>query len=355
MKKIYVLAALIVPFVAQAGEWDYDVEGSLQGAYGYSEAKKHNHQMAKMNLESYVEYAGDAGYVSLHLDLMGGIDKELKDYNQGNWGEEFYAVAENDYGQIMLGQINNVAYLFSDGAPSTGILNSNSAVVDFLHNPNWKRNKKETKFATLNTTDINTDGVAPKINYVSPEFWGTAVGFSYMPDSYNRRGLENKKADYAHDDAFVGAVYSDKRIGNINTKTAFGYAQYHENDKEFSVNVNLNYGNWTLCGGFRKTYIDGEDKLKTKENLPEDFDGYREGYAWNVGIGYEIGPFSTSLSYFDSKQKEKNNQNKVLVWSNQFEFNKYLEMYLAAAKLDYKNENIKDDGYAGVVGIGVKF
>jgi len=228
-------------------------------------------------------------------------------------------------------------------------------VVDFLHNPNWKRNKKETKFATLNTTDINTDGVAPKINYVSPEFWGTAVGFSYMPDSYNRRGLENKKADYARDDAFVGAVYSDKRIGNINTKTAFGYAQYHENDKEFSVNVNLNYGNWTLGGGFRKTYIDGEDKLKTKENLPEDFDGYREGYAWNVGIGYEIGPFSTALSYFDSKQKEKNNQNKVLVWSNQFEFNKYLEMYLAAAKLDYKNENLKDDGYAGVVGIGVKF
>lgn len=351
-----VAGMMVVPMVAQADEVIYGIEGHGQAAYGYSTSKGHHHGIGKVSTESFVGYElYENNSITLHADLMLGIDKELKDYNQGDWGEEVYVIADTIYGQLMVGQVYNVASLFHNGAPITGILSSNSDVANFLHNPNWKRNEKETLFATLTSTDINTDGVAAKINYITPEFYGTALGFSWTPDSYNRRGLENKHAGYAHKDGFATAIYSDHRIGNINSKTSLGYAQYHGNDKEFSISQSLNRGNWTIGAGARKTYIDGDDKSNPDRILPFDFDGYREGYAINVGVGYEIGPFSSALSYFKSKQKGKDNQNDVVVWSNEYQVNKYVDVYLAVAGINYRFNDEKDKGMAGVIGMGVNF
>ena len=350
------LLALAVSSEVKAGEVIYGAEGHGQAAYGYADIKPHHYGVGKGNIDSFIGYEFDENNeVTLHADIMGGIDKELKDYNQGDWGEEVYGVADTIYGQLMIGQVYNVASLFHNGAPSVGVLSSNSDVADFLHNPNWKRNEKETRFATLTSTDINTDGVAPKINYITPEFYGTAVGFTWTPDSYNRRGLINKHAGFAHKDGFNAAVYSDHRLGNINSKTSLGYGQYHGNDKEFSISQSLNRGNWTIGVGARKTYIDGDDKAKANRALPEDFDGYREGYAWNIGVGYEIGPFSSALSYFKSKQKDKDNQNEVVVWSNQYQLNKYIDVMIAAAGLNYRFAGDKDKGAAGIIGLGVNF
>jgi len=350
------LVGLLTAEAVQAGEAVYGVEGHAMSAYGYSTLKKHHHGVGKGNINSFVGYEFDENNsVMFYADFMAGIDKELKDYNQGDWGEEIYGVADTSAGQLMVGQVYNVASLFHSGAPMTGVLSSNSDVADFLHNPNWKRNEKETRFATLTATDINTDGAAPKINYITPEVYGTAVGFTWTPDSYNRRGLINKHAGYAHKDGFNAAVYSDHRIGNINSKTAVGFGQYHGNDKEFSLSQTLNRGNWTIGAGARKTYIDGDDKSKPSRKLPDDFDGYREGYAWNVGVEYEIGPFSSSLSYFKSKQEGKDNQNQVIVWSNQYQLNKYVDITIASAGIDYRFNGEKDKGWAGVVGLGVGF
>lgn len=356
--KIFPLAFVFViyPTALFAGEWEYNIEGHAQSAYGYTDIKKHNHGVGQGNIDSSAKYTIDADTsFGIHLDIMGGIDQELQDYNQGRWGEEAYGVVDSVFGQIMLGQVYNVASLFHNSAPTVGILSSNNDIVDFIANPNWRRTAKETKFATLNSTEINTDGVAPKINYISPEFYGAGVGLSYIPDSYNRRGLENKHAGFAHKDGFAGALYYDNDWGFFESKTSFGYAQYHGNDKEFSHSTSLSRGNWSLGGGFRKTYIDGDDKSAQSENLPEFFDGYREGIAWNIGIGYEIGPVSSSLSYFDSKADHSENRNKMVAFSNQYQFNKNIDIYAAAAYVDY-DSNVEDkSGYAFVLGMGVNF
>ncbi len=346
---------LIAPFAA-AGEWEYDVSGHVQGLYGYSDVKKHNHGVGQANIDAHAAYNfDDETSFSLHLDLASGIDQELQNYTQGQWGEDIYGVVDSAYGQIMLGQVWNVASLFHNGAPGVGALSSNDDIVDFIANPNWKRRKKETKFATLNSTDINTDGTAPKINYISPEFYGAAVGFSYMPDAYSRRGLIDKHAGYAHKDGFVGAIYSDYDWGFFDSKASFGYAQYHGNDKEFSYSLNLSRGNWNIGGGFRKTYIDGDNKSTPNRPLTPDFDGYREGHAWNIGLGYEIGPFASALTYFDSKDKAKDNRNKIVAFSNQYQFNKHIDIYLAAAYVDYDTEEESTNGYTVVTGLGVSF
>lgn len=263
-----VAGMILAPLAVEAGEVTYNIEGHGQVAYGYSTPKKHHHGVGKGNVDSFIGYEFDeSNRVSLHMDVMAGVDKELKDYNQGDWGEEVYGVADTQYGQLMVGQVYNVASLFHNGAPVSGILSSNSDVADFLHNPNWKRNEKEARFATLTSTDINTDGVAPKINYITPEFYGTALGFSWIPDSYNRRGLINKHSGYAHKDGFATAVYSDHRLGNINSKTSLGYAQYHGNDKEFSVSQNLNRGNWTIGAGVRMNFFGRANEIGDSVHL----------------------------------------------------------------------------------------
>ena len=360
---------MLLPAPVFAGEWDFSYSGHVQGLYGYSDLSKRfkhndksNHGVGQGDVGFTAQYTYNDDYsASLNLDVMGGVDQELEDYNQGRWGEEAYLIADSPYGRLMVGQTFNVDAQFHEGAPTAGALANNNDVVDFISNPNWKRNGKITRFATLNTTYINTDGVAPKISYISPAFYDTMIGFTYVPDAYNRRGLINKFASYEKDGGFVAGIYNASDLGFADAKISFGYAEFHDNDKEMSASLSLSRGGWTLGGGWRKTYTNGRDKSlnAVTSRTPELFDNYREGQAWNVGLGYEIGPYQTALSYFESKASRTDNRDKVIVFSNQYQLNEHMDVYLAAAHVDFegKNSDIENNnqGYAFVAGIGLNF
>lgn len=363
-------ALLLVPVSASAGEWDFDYSLELNGLYGYSETSpryqdlyKHNQDYFNGELGLSAAYEFDDSYrLSLHLDLMGAVDKELKDYNQGNWGEEAYAIADSPFGRVMLGQTTNVDAQFHTGAPTAGALQNNSDVVNFLTNPNWIRNGKTTKFATLNTTYINTDGVAPKVSYISPVFYDTYLGFSYIPDAYNRAGLISKEASYKHDDGMVASLFTSQDLDWVTVSGSAGFARFHDNDNEFAFSLSLQKGNWTLGGGYRKTYIDGEDKQQNRAYnaaMPEYFDAYREGDAYNIGIGYQIGPVQTALGYFESRAAHSDNRNKIITFSNQYQVDKNIKVYLAASHLNAdgaSHDNTDNNrGYALVAGLGLNF
>lgn len=375
MKFCHLAAAvlLLTPTLASAGEWDLDVSGHAQGLYGYSDVSKrfekkdrnnHGTGQADINVSAAYTFDDNDYSFSLNLDLMGGIDQELQDYNQGRWGEEAYLIADSPYGRLMLGQTFNVDAQFHEAAPEVGAVRiENSDVVDFITNPNWKRNGKTTKFATLNTTYINTDGVAPKVSYISPEFYNSMFGFTYVPDAYNRRGLINKFASYHQDDGYIASLYTKQDLGFADLSGSIGYALFHKDDNEFSASLRLARGGWTLGGGWRKTYVDGSEgisQIAPTAQMPEFFDGYREGHAWNVGVGYEIGPYQVALSYFESAADNSDNCDKIVVFSNQYQVNKYLDVYLAAAHVDFSgadSHNVYDNnkGYAFVTGLGLNF
>lgn len=370
--RITLLAVLtFLPSLVYAGEWEVNAQGHVQGLYGYSDVAEkfekkddNNHGVGQADVSLSAAYQFDDDYnLSLNLDLMGGVDQELKDYNQGAWGEEAYVIGDSPYGRLMLGQLFNVDAQFHEGAPEAGAIGiNNSEVVDFITNPNWQRNKHGTRFATLNTTYINTDGVAPKINYISPAFHNIMLGLTYVPDAYNRRGLINKQASYEKDGGWVASLYGSQEWGKYNFSASLGYAAFHDDDQEFSASLRLKRGNFTLGGGWRKTYIDGHDHQRRKivsEQLPELFDNYREGEAWNAGIGYEIGPYQMALSYFESKASRTDNKDKITVFSNQYQLNETAEIYLAAAHVDFEGATHQvwdnNQGYAFIAGIGLNF
>ncbi len=368
---LLLLAAVLGASPVRAAEWEYGFSGSVSGLYGYSNVAEkfsaynsHNHGVGDAELEAYAKYIFDGEIeAGLYMDLMFGLNHELEDYNQGKWGEEVYAIVDGPAGRLMAGQTFNAAYQFHVGAPEAGLLGpDNVDVVDFIRNPNWKRRGREAKFATLNSTAINTDGVAAKLTYITPEFYNTMLGFSYVPDSYNRRGLVNKDAPYHNKEGYVFSAYNYLDLGFAEMTTSLGYAEFVDIDKEFSAGLSLSRGNWTLGGSWRKTYAeDGDVPLnrKVSDNTPEFFDGYREGYAWDVGLGYEIGPYKASLSYFKSVAENSDNQDEIIAFSNRYQYNKYMDVYLTAAHVNFEGDTaaVADNnrGYAFVAGLSLNF
>lgn len=367
------LFCLCVATPAVAGEWTFDASGSAVALYGYSDVDSryeklndNNHTPSEVEINLSAEYTfDDSAYAAgFYLDAMAGADKELEDYTQGKWGEEAYAILDTPYGRIMGGQTWNVAYQFGVGAPSVGPLGvNNSDIVDFIANPNWKRNKSGTAFRTLNSTDINTDGTAPKISYITPEFYQTVVGLTYVPDIYSRAGLVSRYADYKNEDGYVAALYNHAELGSLNLETSLGFAVFADDDREFSAGMSISRGNWTLGGSYRRTYVDGGDYpqniRRNPQRMPEGFDAYREGYAWNVGVSYAFGPYQAGLSYFNAKADHTDNEDCIVQFSNQYQLNKYTDLYLIAAHVDYRgaDDDLRDNakGYAFIAGVGFNF
>ncbi len=355
------LAFTFLSPVAFAGSFETDYDASLGGFYGYTDySKPYNHIHKQNNLNFSLSLNGRATY-EFNQDYATSIigymvidsAKKVENYNQGIWGEEFYLAEETPYGDILLGQNSNVAYNFSVGAPNVGVYHiNNTTLVNFLTNPNWYKKGHKASYKTLNSTYINTDGASLKASYITPQFAGIKLGVSYIPETYSQSGLVAKNAEYKNKNAYVIGVNGAWDILGYELETSLGFADYHKNDKEYSAGLSIYRKGWTLGASYRKTETDKKDYAINKENL---YDAYREGQAYNVGLSYAIGPFTTGVAYFDSKSDKFSNHDKIISCSNSFEYNKNTTFSLTVAHLksegEDKNINNNSKGYAFILGV----
>ena len=365
-----VLLAFVTLFSKTArAEAEFDAQGEAKFAYGYSHREKEYKKNQKNNIfptDFWLSLSASEVFLqdyelSLFADFMGGTDKYLKDYNQGSWGEEVYLKLKSPYGQFDIGQINNVAYSQGVSAPAFGLLSANNSdIVDFIHNPNWIQRKKTTSFKTLNSTYINTDGDAPKISYISPEFFGTSLGVSYVPYAYSKSGLVNKHASYHNNGGLIFSAHGSYDLEYAEMEASLGYAEFFENDKEYSAGLSLYRKGFTLGASYRRTNENGKKNEERKNfKLPDFFDAYRNSEAYAIGLGYEIGPFKTAVTYFCSQAKKLDFKDKILQFSNEFQLNKNASFYGAIAHVNFSGEKnvatTNNKGYAFVIGTAIKF
>ena len=370
-KKFFIIltAAIFINHTAFAGDWKFEAFGNTKTLYGYSHLTSdtdkhysHNHLPSRLTASAIAQYIFNYDYnVGLYADLHYGIDQQIKDYNHGVWGEEVYSTFESPYGKLILGQSYNVAYQLGVSAPTIGVLNVNqSDIVNFIANPNWQRNHLATGYRTLNSTDINTDGTALKASYISPEFNnGTMFGFSYIPDSYSRDGLINRRASYKNKSGYVAAITNTQDISNFNITASAAAAYFADNDQEISLGLNVYRKGWTIGGGLRRNWVNHYD-AKMNQPLRKSlnyFDNYRNAWAYNAGISYEFGPFKTALTYFYSHTQDHDFKDQIIQLSGLYQFNKYLNIYaaLAHAQFDSPKNESDNQGYAGILGFGLKF
>lgn len=354
----------------QAEETTYKINGEWNSFYGYAfpdSAYKHQDKRQffvntfSLNLGAEKIFNDDYS-LGLYADISAGINKRQRNYSNGLWGHEVYGIFDNPAGRFMFGETYNTAAQFHVSAPKAGKFGLNdSDIVNFIANPNWIKNKHQTAYRTLNSTAINTDGTAPKVSYITPEYHNLTLGISYIPNTYSRTGLVNRDARYADKEGYVAAAYYTADLNFAELETSVGYGIFNEDDRDFSAGLSLYKAGWTIGGSWRKTNVEGKDFAITTHSinpkLPDLFDNYREGHAWDVGIGYEFGPFKTAISYFEGKAEHTDNKDKIWLWSNEFRYDKHLAIYLAGAKADFKgiNKETSDKGYSAITGFSLSF
>ncbi len=360
MKKIFLLLAFcIISKAASAGSIGTDYAISLNNFYGYTDYKKPYNKLHKANnLNSSFDVYGKIFYdlneeytVALIGDFIIDSAKKVENYNQGIWGEEIYATMDSPYGSLSVGQNYNVAYAFAVGAPNIGSYRvNNTDLVNFIVNPNWYKKGHKTAYKTLNSTYINTDGNSLKASYITPEIGGIKFGATFVPETYSQSGLVAKNAAYKDKSAYILGAYGGWNILGYEIETSLGFADYDKNDKEYSAGVSIYRKGWTLGASYRKTETSKKDYALNRENL---FDAYREGQAYNLGLSYEIGPFTTGISYFESKADNTKNKDKIISFSNSYEYNKHVTFSVTLAHLKARTETHKngDEGFAGILGM----
>lgn len=374
MKKyIFLIALCAIGTTANAGELIYDYGATAVGFYGYTDyADSYKHRYKQYHTPVSFEANSSIGYrfdnddeLNLGLDAQIAGGKEVEDYNHGEWGENLYASYNSAlYGELTAGQIYNAAYQLAVGAPSVGVWRvNNSPLTDFVANPNWQRHSRTASYRTLNSTYLNTDADAPKISYTTPEFYNTKAAFSYAPDSYSEAGLINKHSRYDNRASYAVGIYNRADLRYVEVESSLGYAYNHKNDQEASVGLSLYRKGWTLGGSYRRSWTGSHDFALNERRAdsvyqPEYFDGYRRGYAYNVGLSYEIGPFRTGVSYFAANADKTDNKDKIISWANRFALNKYASVYLIGAHAEYRGNGRMDDnnrGYAAVAGLELSY
>lgn len=361
MKKMLLWLALLLPNICYASDISTEYAISLDNYYGYTDydklyksGNKNNNLNSSLNLYGKVLYDINNNYsASIIGYIMADTAKEVENYNQGIWGEEIYGLLDTPYGELSFGQLQNVAYNFSVGAPNIGNYKiNNTDLVNFINNPNWYKKDNKYSYKTLNSTYINTDGASLKINYVTPDFKGIKLGASYIPQTYSQSGLVAKKSLYKNESAYVLGSYGFWDILGYEIETSLGFADYDKNDTEYSAGISVYRKGITFGASYRKTKTENNDYAINRDNL---FDAYRDGEAYNLGVSYAIGPFTTGISYFNSKSNISQNKDEIISFSNSYDYNKNTTLSLTIAHLEARGEN-KDynknnKGYAFVIGV----
>jgi len=363
--KRFVLYLISLVGISSASAVPLETDYSLKWGnyYGYTDyAKPYNKLHKQNNLNSSLNLYGRVSYLlnddyktSLIGYFMADSAKKVENYNQGIWGEEVYSLTETPFGDFSFGQDDNVAAKFAVGAPCAGAYRANSNLVNFIVNPNWYSKGSQMAYKTLDSTYINTDGSSFKLNYMTPELSGIKLGATFIPETYSRSGLVAKNAKYKDNSAYVLGAYGLWDVLGYELEVSLGFADYHKNDTEYSAGVSIYRKGWTLGASYRKTEVSKSDYAIDKTNL---YDAYREGYAYNFGISYEIGPYMAGVSYFASKSDKFANKDEIFSFFNNFQYNKYLTFSLTAAHLQATGSNNdvtnNSKGYAFILGAELK-
>ena len=104
--------------------------------------------------------------------------------------------------------------------------------------------------------------------------------------------------------------------------------------------MSVSYKGWNIGGSYRQTNVTGDDdplNIQIDPTLTPDFyDGYREGYAWNIGASYTYEKWTTALTYFEAKADRTKNRDQYVQFLNQYALNDHLTLYAALAHVRFR-------------------
>lgn len=232
------------------------------------------------------------------LSVAARVEMEADGENGGNNTDRSYLTVSSDaMGAVSAGSLGHAGDSFRIGAPNAG-------------NFDWGDFDNLANFARTGTTNTNTAGNARSANditdmgdnsaklvYVSPTFADMVTVFaSYSAaegaGSSNGQNLtRGGTAPSGNDGSTIGAALSGEFSG-----ASVEAAAIHFNNGSANLDVN-NFGLSVGMAGFTVSgaYSDFNDQQTASSAL--------DGEAWELGVGYETGPYALTARYMNSSNK----------------------------------------------------
>jgi outer membrane protein OmpU len=217
----------------------------------------------------------------------GGMDSTARNANQQ------YVVLSSGFGELSLGERADVQHRVHNTAPRFG---AGTDIQRSFLLPRAAHNAANQIGGAFDSTSVDaiSNAGSTKIDYVSPSFYGLAMGVGYTP-TVGGRGTSNERAS-THDLIDAALVYT-REVGDFKLGADVGYAQAEYPNstsgsiKGVSSGLKVSYAGFTVGGSHLRVIDSYHDN--TGGNLASV-----GGYAWDAGISYETGPYGVSFTYF---------------------------------------------------------
>ncbi|MCW8915232.1 MAG: porin, partial [Magnetovibrio sp.] len=204
----------------------------------------------------------------------------------------YLTISSDEMGALTMGAAPHAADDMDVRAPNAGNL-------DWRDTDNFAGSATAATAATTVYTNSsnsiyqwgNHDGI--KVKYASPNFSGVTVGGSWSSIANGVETEDGRLITTAQDDTWtVGAKYSGDFDGvGVNASLVHGTAV--SNIEQTALGLSVSTAGFTIGG----SYSDFND---TRNNPTDSNDG--EG--WELGVGYETGPYSVSAAYMTASNKD---------------------------------------------------
>lgn len=253
------------------------------------------------------EYKHDNGITfgaNVQLEMFG-------DFNSGGDNiDEKYAFVDGDFGRIVAGSENSAAYIMHYAAPNIGLPINSGWITVFIPVPSGIGGLYRSPGSSTYLDWNNDENV---ITYYTPRFWGFQVGVTYAPsvtgngDGKNFPVEADTETEYNNGFA-IGMNYVEDFNGfGVAISGGYRYATVDDTRGDppagtaaddyqaVSAGINLSYAGFTLGGSYANE-LEGKQACATAA-CGGGISTSSEGFAWDVGVSYESGPWAFGVAY----------------------------------------------------------
>lgn len=189
--------------------------------------------------------------------------------------DEQYADVSGAFGKIRIGEKNGVFDGMTVIAPTVG-------AVSLADSAGWMGIGDGDPDVYLNLDSTLNDDVL-NLTYMTPKFYGFSAGVTYTP---NANGAGVNATDTNRDGIQVALAFSNEFSGvGIDAMGGFATSMDDRDFWAYHFGMGLSYAGFTAGGSF--TGYDGDDTL--------------DGYNWDAGLTYAVGPYGVGLTYGQSE------------------------------------------------------
>lgn len=360
-----ILAVASFASAASAAEWNVRVGGYYNAMVAYASSDTPtgtDFDGVDVRTDAEVFFLPS---ITLDNGIRIGANIQLEGNTDGDQIDEAYAFIRGSFGEAIIGSENSAGYLMHYGAPNVAIISLNSgSLTDYIPysgSVGGVNTGNDIFRATLGTTYIeNSDNNdASRITYFTPRFAGFQLGVSYARDPGQGNGPVNNN-NQLHDIFDVGANYVNE-FGNVDVAVSgrWGTASdpFSGRNPEiwgFGANIGFVLGAYSSSYGSYPSSFGTDGRFIIGGSFAEQ-DGTQasDGHAYDIGLGYETGPWAFSFNYFHGQNIDnehaafgiKEELDRYII-AMDYEFTKGVNVNLFAAYADF-DEALNDAAAPG--------